>query len=642
MRTTLLTAFLLFLLAPAFSQRPGSLDATYGNSGSSASFPRDLKPYKMVVQPDGKIVVTGIVYDPEDYLDAAVTRFTASGSIDKTLNGSGLFIEEDINAGVHTFDIAVQKDGKLLVAGVRNSTEQSTDMVVHRYHKDGKRDYTFRITEAFTFPAGGGPAIEVQSDGKIVVAAISESHSVAIFVYNPDGSANTTLYPGASAVDGSFAQLSVYQDGGFVVSYIRNDGNENSMKTIVYSSRFGEKTFNFARSEHTILKNGKIAITGNAGRTGYIRVLNAGGNLDNSFGAGGYQALPGFEADHITGQADGKLIIQGNDSLYYSGFKCYNANGTADNSFGTNGFVQAEATQLLTYGNRLYALIRHERKIAAYLLNTSTRFIKVNLHGNPDPYANREWNNWNNLKDRHFNNFFYADSTYSNISVVMSNRNGVNDNGPGYGGAGAMAPGGVLRHSSYATGPRTLTFSGLAPSKYYSFELYASRNSQTGNSTVFSIGSTSKSVSTYRNFTKKVTFTNIRPDAQGRLVLTLKSTKDYNYLNGFVMKESFDAGTTSNSAFDNEVVQVAEEKVADALAVRVFPNPSASYFTLRLNGSGPVQLRITDAGGRLVELRRGLAANSTVTFGQQYKPGSYSVEVVQGMQRSTIRLVKTD
>ena len=157
---------------------------------------------------------------------------------------------------------------------------------------------------------------------------------------------------------------------------------------------------------------------------------------------------------------------------------------------------------------------------------------------------------------------------------------------------------------------------------------------------MFSIGSSSRTINTYQNFTRKAVFTNVKSDAQGKLVLTLKSTKDFNYLNGFVIREAFNTGTTSSTAIDNDVVQVAES--VDALAMQVFPNPSASYFTLRLNGNGPADIRVTDATGRTVELKRGLAANSTATFGRQYKPGNYSVEVVQGTERKIIKLVKTN
>jgi hypothetical protein len=137
----------------------------------------------------------------------------------------------------------------------------------------------------------------------------------------------------------------------------------------------------------------------------------------------------------------------------------------------------------------------------------------VNLFAGSDPIASSEWNNWNNLRSLHYNNFYYSDSTISSIDAVLSARNGVNDNGSSY--VGGMAPPRVLRHSSQNTGTRTLTLSGLTVSKRYSIELYASRNANSGDTTVFTVDGVSKKIGTYRNNTNKATFANLAPNAQG-------------------------------------------------------------------------------------------------------------------------------
>lgn len=664
MRTTLLATFLLFFFMPAFSQRPGDIDSTYGYNGFSSDAPLEMEPGQMAVQPDGKIVLLGFVRHPERYLDAAVARYTATGAIDKTFSQDGIVVEQDINVGIFEAAVTTQPDGKVIVAGVYRSPDEGAIAVV-RYTHTSRRDATFGGDGLITWPydisnipTSLNPQVVVQRDGKIVVAFTSAAGSIQVFVLNANGSFIQSLSFSRPATEEAAPALSAYPDGGFVLSYTNSDGTGNNRKATVYSSRFGEKTIALATAPagyigytvHTILPGGKIAIGTDDGANGHLMVqLTAAGQVDVSFGNRGYKTIPGLALQRMATDPSGKIILQGSYYGVGPALLRLNTNGSLDATFGNGGVVASGFDGPITvYGNRLYIQgssdlgdNRSGERVAAYLLSTAPRFVKVNLYGNTDPYANREWNNWNNLKDRHFNNFYYSDSTFSNISVVMSNRNGVNDNGPDYGSTSPMAPGGVLRHSSYSIGPRTLTFSGLAPSKYYSFELYASRNGQSGNSTVFSIGSSSRTISTYQNLTRKAVFTNVKSDAQGKLVLTLKSTKDYNYLNGFVLKEAFNTGATSSSAFNNEVVHAAEEKVmADAMTVQFFPNPSSGYFTVRLKGRGLAQLRVTDANGRLVELKRAVAANSLVTFGQQYKPGSYMVEVMQGTERKTIKLVK--
>ncbi|HEY1112644.1 MAG TPA: T9SS type A sorting domain-containing protein, partial [Chitinophagaceae bacterium] len=79
-----------------------------------------------------------------------------------------------------------------------------------------------------------------------------------------------------------------------------------------------------------------------------------------------------------------------------------------------------------------------------------------------------------------------------------------------------------------------------------------------------------------------------------------------------------------------------------SLQVTAYPNPSAAYFSVLLQGSSgqPVSLRVLDNLGRVVEARSGVAPNTTFTLGSSYRPGIYYLEVQQGAERKTIKLVK--
>ena len=162
--------------------------------------------------------------------------------------------------------------------------------------------------------------------------------------------------------------------------------------------------------------------------------------------------------------------------------------------------------------------------------------IRVNLFGGVNPYNNREWNNWNVSTSLNSGLLTYSDTTISSISAVLSKSSGTNDNGTAYG--GGMAPAEVLRHSASSTAARTLTLSGLSPSKYYSLELYASRNANSGYVTLFNIGGAAQSLATYKNLSDKVFFSNLIPNSEGKLIVAIESPNAYNYLNGFVVTES--------------------------------------------------------------------------------------------------------
>ena len=85
-----------------------------------------------------------------------------------------------------------------------------------------------------------------------------------------------------------------------------------------------------------------------------------------------------------------------------------------------------------------------------------------------------------------------------------------------------------------------------------------------------------------------------------------------------------------------------ESKTAESFTVQVIGNPSTTYFTLRLqsNNEMPVQIRVTDAAGRMVEAKANNHANSTVQIGQNFRPGIYYAELQQGSSRKVVQLIK--
>lgn len=80
----------------------------------------------------------------------------------------------------------------------------------------------------------------------------------------------------------------------------------------------------------------------------------------------------------------------------------------------------------------------------------------------------------------------------------------------------------------------------------------------------------------------------------------------------------------------------------EELSVIVAPNPSISYFTLLLESKSdsPVQLKVTDVNGRLMDAKSKIPSNSSVHIGQNYPTGSYFAELIQGSQRKVIQLIK--
>lgn len=84
------------------------------------------------------------------------------------------------------------------------------------------------------------------------------------------------------------------------------------------------------------------------------------------------------------------------------------------------------------------------------------------------------------------------------------------------------------------------------------------------------------------------------------------------------------------------------QEVADDLKVTVMPNPSTTYFTLKLASKSelPVNIKVVDAAGRVIDAKAKQPANSTIQMGQSYMPGSYFAEFIQGNQRKVVQLIK--
>jgi hypothetical protein len=84
------------------------------------------------------------------------------------------------------------------------------------------------------------------------------------------------------------------------------------------------------------------------------------------------------------------------------------------------------------------------------------------------------------------------------------------------------------------------------------------------------------------------------------------------------------------------------QEIPGKLQMMALPNPSRNYFTLSLKGSRTEQanLRIIDVWGRVVEVRKGIAANGTLKIGDNYRPGTYIAELIQGNERVRVMLIK--
>ncbi len=215
----------------------GSLDTTFNMTGElnvdlrgTADNARAVK-----IQPDGKIVVGGTSGRPSPAtgFDPAIIRLNPDGSLDTTFDGDGKAFSTptpDRRDGLN--DIAVQYDGKIVTAGISSTTDGTTyTFLAIRFNSDGTIDTTFDGDgKAFTQVATGfatAGSVAVQCDGKVVLAgspSVSSFTRAALVRYNHNGSLDSTFANGGimiTAFEASARDLTIQADNKIVVSGTR-------------------------------------------------------------------------------------------------------------------------------------------------------------------------------------------------------------------------------------------------------------------------------------------------------------------------------------------------------------------------------------------------------------------------------------
>jgi uncharacterized delta-60 repeat protein len=114
----------------------GTLDATFGGNGTVLTdFTSIDQAHALALQPDGKIVVAGYSFVGGIDSDVALARYRPNGTLDPTFGGDGTVLT-DFRSGSRdfAFALAIQpRDGRLVVAG-RSNASGSVDIALARYH----------------------------------------------------------------------------------------------------------------------------------------------------------------------------------------------------------------------------------------------------------------------------------------------------------------------------------------------------------------------------------------------------------------------------------------------------------------------------------------------------------------------------
>lgn len=304
----------------------GSLDTSFNSKGkvTTAVGTGTCKGQGVALQGDGKIVVVGHSFNAGGQSCFTVLRYGADGNLDTSFGDSGKVtttVAKDSNAD----SVAMQSDGKIVVAGNAFIDRNNNDFGVVRYNANGTLDTTFNGTGKATADFGAhdlGHSVAVHGDGRIVLAGYTTNESkkqCALACFKANGNLDTS-----------------FNGTGKVTINFGGDGDAEGQGVAAQS-------------------DGKTVVVGYATVAGVqqfaVERYKTDGALDTSFGGTGRVltavGISGSNAAGVALQKDGKIVVAGyavNNSGRVYDFAClrYNVDGSLDQSFGDHGKVTTD------------------------------------------------------------------------------------------------------------------------------------------------------------------------------------------------------------------------------------------------------------------------------------------------------------
>ena len=314
----------LVITTATFSSVEGVLDKTFGEDGKVVTQVSKLRDVSsdVAIQLDGKIVVAGFALMEEDnayYF--AIARYLIDGGLDYSFGKNGIVLTR-MGANSQARSVIIQSDGKIIAVGTTNTKETNKNIAIARYTKNGVLDTSFGVNGINSVSIGAlddyAYSAALQRDGRIVIAAHTNNGS------NFD------------------VALLQFTENGLLDMSFGTDG--------IVVTDIGSK--NDELYDISIQDNGKIVAVGaSQDENGFYNVLmvrySSNGVLDSTFGVKGIvrteftiRTPDSVDRDDkavaVAIQPDKKIVVAGYDYKDFIVFR-YTSNGVLDETFSGDG-----------------------------------------------------------------------------------------------------------------------------------------------------------------------------------------------------------------------------------------------------------------------------------------------------------------
>jgi len=173
----------------------GSPDLTFDKDGTVSTDITDPPEYfgsgyatSLAIQSDGKILLAGYNYDEFPQGGFVVVRYLSNGKPDNRFGTNGQMHKYNYPNDDRCYSIAVLPDNKILLAGYSYGQQQGTgfDFVLLKLKVNGSFDSSFGtngiVLTDFDNNQDFGHKVLVQPDGKIIVAGYADASIVTEFI----------------------------------------------------------------------------------------------------------------------------------------------------------------------------------------------------------------------------------------------------------------------------------------------------------------------------------------------------------------------------------------------------------------------------------------------------------------------------
>lgn len=255
----------------------GSLDRSFG-SGGVVRTPFEqcgCFAFDVALQPDGKIVAVGRRFrygDAQNDELFAVARYLPDGRLDRTFSHDGRASVDFGYGDDFAFAVAVQPNGKILVAGMgtRQKYRSGSDFAFARFRPNGTLDRTFagygRQTVGFRSRREDfAYALDLQPNGRIIAAGESgigvrvEDARIALVRLLPNGRLDRSFGAGGRRLtkpvrNGGYAQAVLVQPDGRILTAGRAYDDADRVTSAWVLARFTPR----GRLDHSFGRGGIV------------------------------------------------------------------------------------------------------------------------------------------------------------------------------------------------------------------------------------------------------------------------------------------------------------------------------------------------------------------------------------------------